>query len=196
LPERSLIDLILDDLINFPATEAERRHPQLRSLPGRRARPSRPPCATAPTASPVVTTLEPQSSVVARSGTMDPALTDTKSRVPICGSGKETAHGSIACHPACHNFTAGFRVEYGNSGAGMHRGAFSLRRKRTSRRPSPRGSKCRTGVASDPGRVTWCKGCREYVSRQQSDSLQARPWQRGLALFRPWWPVPYRLKRP
>src|SRR5262245_8285056 len=106
------------------------------------------------------------------------------------------AHASITCHLACHNFIAGFRVEYGNSGAGMHRGAFSLRRKRTSPRPSPRASKCRTGLASDPGRVTWGKGCREYVSGQQSDSLQTRPWQRGLALFRPWWSVPYHLKKP
>src|SRR5215813_9296211 len=38
------------------------------------------------------------------------------------------------------------------------------------------------------------KGCRQYVSGQQSDSLQTRPSQRGLALFRPWWSVPYRLK--
>src|SRR5262249_44855920 len=73
-------------------------------------------------------------------------------------------------------------------------GAFSLRRKRTSPRPSPRASKCRAGLASDPGTVTWGKGCRQYVSGQQSDSLQTRPWQRGLALFRPWWSVPYRLK--
>ena len=76
----------------------------------------------------------------------------------------------------------------------MHRGAFSLWRKRTSPRPSPRASKCRAGLASDPGRVTWGKGCRQYVSGQQSDSLQTRPWQRGLALFRPWWSVPYHLK--
>jgi hypothetical protein len=27
-------------------------------------------------------------------------------------------------------------------------------------------------------------------------SLQTRPWQRGLALFRPWWSVPYHLKKP
>jgi hypothetical protein len=107
--------------------------------------------------------------------------------------GKGTAHGSITCHLACHNFIAGLRVEYGNSGAGMHRGAFSLRRKRASPRPSPRASKCRAGLASDPGRVTWGKGCRQYVSGQQSDSLPTCPWQRGLALFRPWWSVPYHL---
>ena len=104
------------------------------------------------------------------------------------------SNASITCHLACHNFIAGFCVEYGNSGAGMHRGAFSLRRKRTSPRQSPRASKCRAGLASDPGRVTWGKGCRQYVSGQQSDSLQTRPWQRGLALFRPWWSVPYHLK--
>src|SRR5262249_44537712 len=39
-------------------------------------------------------------------------------------------YASITCHLASHNFIAGFRVEYGNSDAGMHRGAFSLRRKR------------------------------------------------------------------
>jgi hypothetical protein len=77
----------------------------------------------------------------------------------------------------------------------MHRGAFSLRRKRTSPRPRPRASKCRAGLASDPGRVTWGKGCRQYVSGQQPDSLQTRPWQRGLALFRPWCSVPYHLKK-
>jgi hypothetical protein len=38
--------------------------------------------------------------VVARSGAIDPALTDTKPRVPICGSGKGTAHASITCHLA------------------------------------------------------------------------------------------------
>ena len=112
----------------------------------------------------------------------------------ICGSGKGTAHASITCHLACHNFIAGFCVEYGNSGAGMHRGAFSLRRKWTSPRSSPRASQCRAGLASDPGGVTWGKGCRQCVSGQQSDSLQSRPWQRGLALFRPWWSVPYHLR--
>ena len=132
--------------------------------------------------------------MVARSGAIDPALTDTKPRVPICCSGKGTAHASITCHLACDNFIAGFRVEYGNSSAGMHRGAFSLRRKRTSPRPNPRASKCRAGLASDPGRVTWGKGCRQYVSGQQSDSLPTHPWQQGLALFRPWWSVPYHLK--
>src|SRR5262245_30916398 len=59
---------------------------------------------------------------------------------------KGTAHASITCHLACHNFIAGFRVEYGNSGAGMQRGAFSLRRKRTSPRPSP----CRAGHGTIP----------------------------------------------
>jgi len=112
----------------------------------------------------------------------------------ICRGGKGTAHASITCHLACHNFVAGFRVEYGNSGTGMHRGAFSLRRKRTSPRPSPRASKCRAGLASHPGRVTWGKGCRQYVSGQQSDSLQTRAWQRALALFRPRWSVPCHLK--
>ena len=110
--------------------------------------------------------------------------------------GKATAHASITCHVACHNFIAGFPVEYGNSGAGMHRGAFSLWRKRTSPRPNPRASKCRAGLASDPGSVTWGTGCRQYVSGQQSDSLPARPWQRRLALFRSWWSVPYHLKKP
>jgi hypothetical protein len=89
-----------------------------------------------------------------------------KPRVPICGSVKRMTHASISCHLACHNFIAGFRVEYGNSGAGVHRGAFSLRRKRASPRPSPRASKCRAGLASDPGGVTWGKGCRQYVSGQ------------------------------
>src|ERR1700741_2317191 len=68
--------------------------------------------------------------------------------------------GYLTCHLASHNFIAGFRVEYGNSGAGMHRGGFSLRRKRTSPRPSPRAGKCRAGLASDPGGVTWGKDCR------------------------------------
>jgi hypothetical protein len=54
---------------------------------------------------------------------------------------------------------------------------------------------CRAGLASDPGGVTWDKGCRQYVSGQQSDSLQTRSWQPGLALFRPWWSVPYHLKK-
>jgi hypothetical protein len=45
---------------------------------------------------------------LARSGTIDPALTDKK--VPICGSGKGTAHALITCHLAYHNFIAGFRV--------------------------------------------------------------------------------------
>ena len=107
---------------------------------------------------------------------------------------KGTAHASITCHLACHNFNAGFRVQYGNSGAGLHRQAFSLRRKRPSPRPSPRASKCRAGLASDPGKVTWGKVCRQYVPGQQSDSLPTPPWQQGLAVFRPWWSVPYHLK--
>ena len=107
---------------------------------------------------------------------------------------KGMAHGSITCHLACHHFIAGFRVQYGNSGAGLYRRAFSLRRKRTSPRPSPRASKCRAGLASHPGKVTWGKVCRQYVPGQQSDSLPTRPWQQGLALFRPRWSVPYRLK--
>ena len=106
------------------------------------------------------------------------------------GLRKGTAHASITRHLACHNFIAGFRVEYGNSGTGMHRGALSLRRKRTSPRPSPRASKRRAGLAGGPGRVTWGKGCLQYVSGQEPDSVQTRPWQRGLALFRPWWSVP------
>jgi len=123
-------------------------------------------------------------------------IADTKARAPICGSGKGMAHASITCCLACHNFIAGFRAQYGNSGAGMHRGVFSLRRKRTSPRPSPRAGKCRAGLASDPGKLTWGKGCRQYVPRQQSDSLPTRHWQQGLALFRPWCSVPYRLKKP
>ena len=112
------------------------------------------------------------------------------------GSGKGTAHASITCHLGCCNFVAGFRVKYGNGGTGMHWGAFSLRRKRTSPRPSPRASKCRAGLASDPGKVTWGKGRYQYASGQQTDSLPTCPWQRGLALFRPWWSVPHHLKKP
>jgi len=101
-------------------------------------------------------------------------LTDT-ARVSICDSGKGTAHASTICHLACHDFIAGFCAEFGNSGAGMHRGAFSLRRKRTSPRPGPRASKCRTGLASDPGKVTWGESRRQYASRHRTDSLQTRP---------------------
>ena len=108
--------------------------------------------------------------------------------------GKGTAHDSITCHLACRDFIAGSRLEYGSSGAGMHRRAFSLRRKRTSSRSSPRASKCRAGLASDPGKVTWGKGRHRHVSGQQADSLSTCPWQRGLALFRPWWSLPYHLR--
>jgi hypothetical protein len=59
-------------------------------------------------ASDVTTTVTSVGGVVARSGTIDPALTDTKRRVPICGGGKGTAHASITCHLACHNSIAGF----------------------------------------------------------------------------------------
>ena len=33
-----------------------------------------------------------------------------------------------------------------------------------------------------------------HGAEEQSDSLQTRPWQRGLALFRPWWSAPYHLR--
>jgi hypothetical protein len=40
------------------------------------------------------------------------------------------------------------------------------------------------------------RGRHDYVPGQQADSLPTCPWQRGLALFRPWWSVPYDLKNP
>jgi hypothetical protein len=131
-----------------------------------------------------------------RGGVDDPTLRRQPAQTPRTDTrpGKGMAHASIACHLVCHNFIAGFRVQCGNSGAGMHRGTFSLRRKRTSPRPNPCASKCRAGLASDPGKVTWGKVCRQYVPRQQSDSLPTRARQQGLALFRPRWSVPYRLK--
>ena len=158
-------------------------------LPSRR---SQKPLTAAQTFRSLVTKLIPwgTSSLGARFSGYRPEFEDARD------SGKGTAHASITCHLACHNFVAGSGVEYGDSGTGMHRGAVSLRWKRTAPRPSPRASKCHPGLASNPGKVTWGNGCRRYVSGQQADSLPTCPWQRRLALFRPWWSVSYRLKRP